>query len=366
MDRRTFLTTTATGAIVASTGLASVAAAGTPLGAELEALRPDARILRAGLSVGFSAPYFADIVERFADAVVRQSGGRLGLAFAAPTGDDRSRPRSARADVWFCLADELSTVDGAFAYFGGLPMGFGLSADWHEAWLGAAGGQLFWDELGTRYALKPLSIGHTGASPGAWLAADWISARDLVTTRAAASGAVAAVLRGAGVDVVVMPPAAQAKALAEGHVTFVEPALPAVAAIAAGFGAGGTARHLRTGIASSGSVLACGIAGGAWADLDQSEQSILTAAAAMTARETSAEIAAHQALVAPRLRQSRGIASTGWTAEVEQALRSSAAAMLSGLAARDAETRRLHEAYFGFRQAATGLADPLAAASGLA
>ena len=351
---------------IAATGTAHAGTASAVEIAEPLPLRPDARMLRAGLSVAFTAAYFADIAQRFGNVVAQLSGGRLGLEFANHQISAGEPSDAGRADIWFCRADELSVVDGAFSYFSGLPMDYGLSAEWHDAWLGAAGGQLFWDELGAEHGLKPLSIGHTGASPGAWTTTDWVAPRDITSTRAAASGLAAAVLRRAGAEVTALPPSAQVSALATGEISFAEPGLPKVAAIAAGFGAGNSARHLRTGIASSGSVLACCLRTGVWTELDGAEQTILTSAAAVIARETAAETAAHQALVAPHLGRSRNIAQAMMAEDVRRALNGAATGIVAELAARSAATRHLHDAYFGFRTAATGLPDPLSAAAGIA
>lgn len=373
MDRRTFLTTTATGAVAASAGLASAdAAPGSVARDASTAVKPraDALRLRSALSPMFADPYLRDSAERFSRHVLEMSDGGIWLSFSdtaargpaeAPAISEIAK--AADFDAWLGVADELVTLSPAFGYFGGLPADLGLASETHRAWLAGAGGQMMWDLLADGFGLKPFAIGHTGSEAGAWISAmagrDIVAPQDFSGASVSALGLAGVVAERLGAEVVALPPAMQATAMAEGSLALAEPGLPFVAAVSAGFGRGGSAHWLRSGLRPSGSVYCLAIRVDTWGRLTRGAQAVITAAAALAERETAAEIAAHQALVVQQLRGSLQIRAFTLPDSVTRAVRQASGQLVADIAGAGTASSRIHEAYFAFRHAATGLADPL-------
>lgn len=377
MDRRTFLTTTATSAVAASAGLASAdAAPGSQARDGSTAVKPraDALRLRSALSPMFADGYLRDGAERFSRHVLEMSDGGIWLSFSDTAAHGPAEVpaiseigRAADFDAWFGVADELVTLAPAFGYFAGLPADLGLPSEMHRAWLVGAGGQMMWDSLADGFGLKPFAIGQTGPDAGAWAGAEAgreiVAPQDFSGASISAPGLAGVVATRLGAKVRALPPGMQAKAVADGSLVLAEPGLPFVAAVSAGFGRDGSAHWLRSALKPSGSVYCLAVRADAWRRLSRGAQAVITAAAALAERDAAAEIAAHQALVARQLRASLQIRASALPDGAARAVGHASRLIVADIAGADTVSSRIHEAYFAFRDAATGLADPLREAS---
>lgn len=360
MDRRTFLV---------STGAAAAAGATHAGAASPKAHAPRARdgaelSLKAGLSPIFAAPYYRDLADRLGWSLAAMSSGRLSLKFnnalaPQPVGRADAATTSDELDVWFGAADEVTADIPAMAYFAGLPGEFGLGADLHRAWLGAAGGQMIWDEVTADYGFKPLMIGHTGRFAGSWSRFEPSLVTDFRDVTAAVSGVSAKIATRLGARPEPHLSADSAReGLEAGRIALAEPLLPLTAALAAGYG-GGASVWLRDGFRPEGAMLTMMVRRATWESLSDPDRELLVTLAARVDSENAAEQRAHQALVAPHLRRAVGLRATGFSDVMAAAVNRIARDLLAESSARDAAAMRAHHAFMGFRAEATGLADPL-------
>jgi TRAP-type mannitol/chloroaromatic compound transport system substrate-binding protein len=367
MDRRTFLVST--GVVAAAAGVVD-AAGPQSVARPAPEIRPDALVMGARLSRLLDTAYYRDIVDRFGLALAEASDGRLVLEYRPPMPLDTAHaalPGAASSDIWFGPVDELTGETPAFAYFAGLPADLGLSADLHRAWLDAAGGQMFWDDVAADVGLKPLMIGHTSGYAGAWTWRDLTLPDDFVGARAAATGMTREVARRLGADVSSVAGGAgeRHRAFADRQLLYLETCLPFSAAMASGIGVDG-AIWLRDGLRPEGSVLAAMVSLETWRRLPADGRSLLELVAARIDRQLAAEQYAHQALVAPHLKQSRAIGTARIGNPLTDAVRKAAWHAVEEMAAHSDHVRLIHNAYMAFRKEAAGLADPLSSVRGVA
>ena len=356
MDRRSFMATTATGAVTALAVPQSYAQAATHTPPEP---RAGARVFRAALSPAFAQGYLRDLADRFILQIAQLSDGALWPTVAGgPTQPGVALTATTDFDFWLGSADELYALNPGFAYLAGLPSELGLSAPQHRAWYAAAGGELACDELALAHGFKPLPIGHTSEAAGAWATRDVATLSELQGAKVAADGLSAGIVGRLGA----LPTTAAADRLpgmlAEGELLLAEPPLPFVAAYADGYGIGAGNRWLRDGFKPKGTTLVCCVPAALWTGLSTHDRALLSAAATLSDNATAADVAAHQFLVAPHLRAARGITVTAFPDVIGRAIAHVATDLVARTREADTIIERLHMAYFGFRQAATGLGDP--------
>ena len=359
MDRRTFLVSTGA---AAAAGTAATAHADERARSTFDvAPRPDARVVTAHLSPMFNSPYFRDIAERFGRHLIALSDGRVRLELM-PTPITNAQ---GAGDAWFGFVDEIGTDDPALSYFAGLPVDLGLPADWHRAWLGAAGGQILWDDIAGNSGFKPFMIGHTAGTSGGWAAHDIATLADFHDAPVVATGLVAEVAHRIGARAQTMDATRSHAAFADGTVVYAEPQLPFAIAVAEGFGARGM-WWVRDGFRPAGSVMAFTVANELWHSLSNADRAAISASAALIDSENAAAQQAHQAMVAPHLRTARAIQATSFPDLVVAGIRHQALDLVVNAAAQDVGTGRVHQAFMAFRAAATGLVAPDIGARSLA
>ena len=151
MDRRDFLKVGGAAAVTA--GGAGTAAQSAP------AILPGATELRLASPDLPDVPGFGP--DRLARRIELATGGRYRIT---ATSD------ATAAELVFGSVNRHRDHHPAFAFFAGLPLGLGLDAARHQAWLAIGGGQMLWDDLAGRFGFKPLVAGHTGPSSGIWTA----------------------------------------------------------------------------------------------------------------------------------------------------------------------------------------------------
>lgn len=170
MDRRTFLSTTATATVAAgATALAKPA---------LSQGRMEWRMVTAwpkglpGLGTG---------AQRLADRITAMTDGRLAIkVFAAgelvPGLQTFAAVQNGTAEMGHDTPGFHLGKHRAFAYFFGAP--FGMSYSEHVAWLDNGGGQAMWDELSAQFGIQSFAVGNIGTPPFGWFKREIKSVED--------------------------------------------------------------------------------------------------------------------------------------------------------------------------------------------
>lgn len=170
MDRRTFLSTTATATVAAgATALATPA---------LSQGRTEWRMVTAwpkglpGLGTG---------AQRLADRITAMTDGRLTIkVFAAgelvPGLQTFAAVQNGTAEMGHDTPGFHLGKHRAFAYFFGAP--FGMSYSEHVAWLDNGGGQAMWDELSAQFGIQSFAVGNIGTPPFGWFKREIKSVED--------------------------------------------------------------------------------------------------------------------------------------------------------------------------------------------
>ncbi len=159
MNRRKFVQAAASGAVVASAGLAAPALS--------QGVREISMVTTwprdfPGLGVG---------ADRVAKRITALSGGRLSVKlFAAGERmgafDVFDAVAAGEAEMYHGAEYYWDTKHKAYPFFTAVP--FGMTAHELEAWIHFGDGQQLWDELAAQFGLKAFLAGNTGVQMGGW------------------------------------------------------------------------------------------------------------------------------------------------------------------------------------------------------
>lgn len=345
MDRRDFLKST--GAVAA----ASTLAVGQSLAADHQssvatpAVNRGIRQLRLALpwADGFAGP--ADWANRLARSIALLGQGHLEVSHQYSTDDGLAAVQKGDADLFFGDLNAHAGQHRGFSFFSGLPGECGLPPRLLNTWLVAGGGQALWDELGAEANIKPLLAAHTGPTSYFMASRRIETVGALAGCRMQINGLGGDVARGLGLEPVNMAPAHIADAIANGELLAAECG-GAIATYAVGL-TRGAAYSAGTSINRNGSALALAINRPFWESLQDSEQAVLTAAAASEFNQSLAEEEAHRHLLHPAADANRI-----WpiALELDHAIRQIADAVVAHVAGSDAATRRINHSYNAFRR----------------
>lgn len=162
MDRRSFLKTTTAAAAASTASVSAVQAAAAPTAPAVGTARTELRVA--------VAPNLGDAAHALARDIEIASAGRVVINLA-DSGANADQIRAGHCDGAFghlpeiCSAPELSL-------FSGLPGTLAVSPEYLLAWLEAAGGSMFLDEVAAQYDLAAMVAGHSGAGTGLWASSD--------------------------------------------------------------------------------------------------------------------------------------------------------------------------------------------------
>ncbi|MDH4982567.1 twin-arginine translocation signal domain-containing protein [Hyphomicrobium sp. D-2] len=347
MDRRDFLKSTGAAAAASTLAVGQSFAADHQTSTPTPAINRGIRQLRLALpwADGFAGP--ADWANRLARSIALLGQGHLEVSLQYSADDGLAAVQKGDADLFFGDLNAHSGQHRAFSFFSGLPGECGLPPRLLNTWLTAGGGHELWDELGAEANIKPLLSAHTG--PTSYLMAskriETVSA--LAEHKMQINGLGGDVARGLGLEPVNMAPAQIADAIANGGLLAAECG-GAIASYAIGL-TRSAPYFAGTSINRNGIALALAINLPFWESLQDSEQAVLTAAAASEFNQSLAEEEAHRHLLhpAPDVEYIWPIAQ-----ELDHTIRQIADAVVAHVAGSDAITRRINYSFNAFRRSA--------------
>jgi TRAP-type mannitol/chloroaromatic compound transport system substrate-binding protein len=329
MDRRDFLKVG---------GAAAVAVGGT--GPATAQSAP--KILPGATELRLASPDLPDVPgfgpDRLARRIELATGGRYRITSTAD---------AAAADLVFGDANRQRDKHPAFAFFAGLPLGLGLDAAGHQAWLAIGGGQMLWDDLAVRFGFKPLVVGHTGPSGGIWTSRRLEAASDLSGVRMHVDGLAADVARALGAMPVRLAAGELRGALAEGRIDAAEPLFPLV--LAAPDLQPLAERLYSPGLNAGGALLSLDVRREAWDRLGEADQAIFEACAAEAYAQSLAEVQGHEMMAAELAATAKWPVRLALGGELRQALERTAAEVVAQVAGYDFDARRIHDSHQAFR-----------------
>jgi TRAP-type mannitol/chloroaromatic compound transport system substrate-binding protein len=344
MDRREFLKSTgaAAAAVTTATAVAETALAAPAVAKGLQELR-----LVLPWADGVAGP--ADQAHRLCRHIASMSEGRIRVAPSFEVADGLAAVRAGDADLYFASAHDSVDAHRGFAYFAGLPGDRGLSPQHLQAWVALGGGQALWDELAGEVGIKPLLAAHTG-SRSYLLSTERIDTMSgLAGRKAHVTGLARDVARGLGLEPVATAPSELAGAMQRGEILAAECG-GAIASYALGLHTAAP-YWAGTSIHRNGAALSLGIRRPLWDRLSDTDQALLTAAAAAEFQLSLAEEEAHRPMLYPEPRPER---TWPLAAELSHAIRRVADAVVAHAAGADAQTRRINDSYAAFRRSAAG------------
>ncbi|MEX2009402.1 MAG: ABC transporter substrate-binding protein, partial [Dongiaceae bacterium] len=172
MNRRDFLTGTATGLVIGAAGTYALTQAGrqaevAPAPAELAAptIVSGAREMKMVTTWPKNFPGLGTGAQRVADRIAVLTDGRITVkVFAAgelvPAFESFDAVSGGTADMYHGAEYYWQGKSKAFNFFTAVPAGF--TAAEINAWIHHGGGQALWDELAAGFNIKPLLAGNTG------------------------------------------------------------------------------------------------------------------------------------------------------------------------------------------------------------
>jgi TRAP-type mannitol/chloroaromatic compound transport system substrate-binding protein len=336
MDRRTFLKTGAGAAAAATAAESARADTATPHAPSLSA---SCRELRVAV---------ADRQKDAAVALVRRielaTGGRFRL-LTAGSQSPLQEVASGEADLYLSTELAHQRIEPALAYYAGLPHAVGLSPVHHHAWLTVGGGQLLWDDLGSTLGVKPLLAGYE-PRPGLWLSKAASGRNGWTGLRVHATGFAADVVRRLGSQVMSLPDADTATALARGEIDVAEGsgALNDVT-----LGLAERARHyVEPGILEA-SALCFGVRRNTWDLLSAQDQAVFAACAGEELRQSLALLEVESRMGREVLRSQHAIAIAELPHPLAAPLSTAAGEELARVAETSIRARRIADSYQAFR-----------------
>ncbi len=200
MKRRKFVTTAATGGLVAGAAAASSFPA--------PAIAQGTKQLKMVTTWPKNFPGLGTGAEHLAQRIIAMSDGALDVkVFAAgelvPPFESFDAVSSGNADMSHSASYYWQGKSPAFNFFTTVP--FGLNATEHAAWVNYGGGQELWDELAAGFNIKPFLRASTGVQMGGWYKKEINTLDDFQGLKFRMPGLGGEVLRRLGAAVVNLP-----------------------------------------------------------------------------------------------------------------------------------------------------------------
>lgn len=328
MDRRSFLTGAAGGAVVGAGAAAVVtnnqaATVQAELQAELDAanaalataqeelaappVNENARTLTMVTSVPNGFAVFDDAAEYFANTVMAMSGGELTVEKKAAgelvgAFEVFDAVTAGQADIYHSADYYFLGQHPGYAYFTAVP--FGGTASELMAWYLHDGGKELHDELGQIFGLKSFLAGNTTVQPGGWFREPINSAADLQGLKFRMPGIGGRALAKTGASVQSLPGGEIYQALASGAIDAAEWIGP-FADERLGFQEV-TNYYYTSGFHEPGSALSVALNRDVWDDMTPQQQAIIENAAIATSFWSMSQSTANNAAALARI-QAAGV-----------------------------------------------------------
>ncbi len=336
MDRRTFVANATAVAMATATTSRSTSAQGS-------------RKLRLVTPWPKDSPGLSASAERLAGMINESSEGRLHVeVFAAgelvEAFEIFDAVSAGVADMYHSPEYYWQEKSPAFNYFGAVP--FGLTANEMTAWLYYGGGQLLWDELSSRFNLKPLLTASTGIQMGGWYAKQVTSIESFEGLRIRIPGLGGEVLKRMGAIVVSLPGGEIVPALQSGAIDASEWVGPW---LDSHLGLQHAARYYYyPGFHEPGPAIALGINKDIWDSLNIFEQRIIRTATTAEFTLSLAEFNIQNSIALQGLKE-QGVSIRRFGDELLYRIGEITTKVLDESSTSDPLTRRIHDSYFNFR-----------------
>lgn len=286
---------------------------------------------------------------RLARTIADASHGRIAIEVSAAGAVVRpfetfEAVQAGLADMFHSHIGYFERKSPAFHFFSGVP--FGLTATELFAWVGFGGGQALFDELGGRFAIKPLLCSSTGTQMGGWFRTEVASPEDLKGLRYRMAGLGGEVFRRLGAVVVLLSGSDIVPALRSGAINACEwlgpwvdraMGLPEVAPY-----------YYYPGWHEPGVALTLGINRPVWESLAEGDRRLIEAAAAGEYALSLAEFDANNAIALEALR-SEGVALRRFDEALLGRFAEVSEAVVAEAGAGDELAGRIYRSYTGFR-----------------
>lgn len=228
----------------------------------------------------------------------------------------------------------------AFNFFAAVP--FGMTASEINAWILFDGGQELWDELSSRFNVKPLMCGNSGTQMGGWFKKQINSLEDLKGLRIRIPGLGGEVFSRVGATPVTKPGGEIFLALSQGNIDAAEWIGPWNDLA---FGFQEIAKNYYTGIHEPGTVLSLGLNLDLWNQFSDWEKAIVRTAAEDENGRMRAEFDANNARALETLVNDHGVIIRNFPDEVLLELKRVAQVVLDETGAEDELTSRVYQSF---------------------
>ena len=289
--------------------------------------------------------------ERVAERIKLLSGGRLEISVAAageivPAFEVLDAVGGGVAEMGHTASFFWQGKEPAAVFYTTVP--FGLTPNEHVAWVEAGGGQAFWDEIYAPFGVKPFMAGNTGVCMGGWFRREIKSRDDMRGVKIRSLGLGGEVYRRLGCVPQTTPPAEILLSLQSGVLDAAEFVGPGsdialgLYRVAPMYYAPGFNKPNGTG--------ECIVSLKAWNSLDAEMQAIVSHACATEAAFALSEMERLNVEALNALVTQHNVKLMTFPADLVQAAAKESADVLSQLASRGPNARKVHDSYAAFRE----------------
>jgi len=348
MKRRKFVTSAATGGLVAGAA-AATGSFPTP------AIAQGTKQLKMVTTWPKNFPGLGTGAENLAKRITAMSGGAIEVkVFAAgelvPPFESFDAVSSGNAEMSHSVSYYWQGKTPAFNFFATVP--FGLTATEQAAWLAYGGGQELWDEISADFNVKPFPRASTGVQMGGWFNKEINSLDDFQGLKFRMPGLGGEVLRRLGAAVVNLPGGEIFPALQAGTIDGTEWVGPwndlafGFYKVAKFYYGPGFHEPATTGEVILNKTV--------WEEMTDSEKALIEAAIQAEAWREFAEYNATNADSLKTLLDEHGVQLRSFSPELFAEIRKVAAEVVAEVGESDEVTKKVYDSYMAFQEKAIG------------
>jgi len=282
--------------------------------------------------------------QRYAQTIQDISGGRIQVSYYAAgervgAFDSFDEVASGNAQGYHAADYYWKGRHPGYGYFTAVP--FGLTYTEMNAWIRYGGGQELWDELAGEFGLKAIMAGSTGCQAGGWFNKEINSADDFNGLKMRIPGLGGDVIGKLGGSPVTVPGGQIYENLVSGAIDATEWVGAWNDEIMKFYEA---AKYYYTaGMHEPGSMIAAGFNAKFWADLSDTDKTIITAAATQENEMMMSEYNGKSGAALQRLKTDHGVQIRSFNEDVWDALAEAAEEVFEEARAHSDLANRIHE-----------------------
>ncbi len=306
-------------------------------------------------------PGLGTMAERTAEFITVMSGGAMKVTIYAagelvPAFESFDAVSNGSADFYHGAEYYWVGKSAAYPFFTAVP--FGMTATEIAAWTEFGGGQELWDELSTRFNIKPFAAGNTGHQLGGWYKKEINSLEDIRGLKVRMPGLGGEVIRRLGGSAVAISGGEIYQALQSGAIDGTEWVGPWNDLA---FGFYREAKYYYwPGFHEPGAQLAVGVNLDLWSGMSPQEQAIIRAACHQANHLSIAEYGHYNGIALEELTNKHNVKLRQFPDDVMQAAATASKTVLEETSATDELTGRVFESYkaaLGRSQIWSGISD---------